>query len=109
MGVSPIKWVLKAESSKVRIVIVLCAINAMFKPDSGKCVLQTLTSQRYVCEPFDWMLTTDKHNSFFHYELCGRDRAWTGFSLHPDELHNGVADLIVENTVPIAFIQHPVA
>ena len=95
MGMSPIKWVLKSGSDKVRIVIVLCAINKMFEPDSGKCKLQTLTSERYVCEPFDWMLTTDKHNSFFHYEVCNRDHTWTGFSLHPNELPDGVADLIL--------------
>ena len=96
MGLSPIKWVSKTGTDKVRIVIVLCSINKKFDERAGHCTLQSLHAIRSMWEQDDWQISADQHNSFFHLENSEEDKTWLGFSLHPDELPLGVAKKIVE-------------
>ena len=108
MGMSPIKWVTKTGTSKVRVVFVLCAINRHFRLSCGKCELDSLHKTRHIWCPFDWQLSTDKHNSFHHVHLHKDDITWCGFSLHPSELPSGVAqDLIRRFGSRYNFVHKP--
>ena len=94
MGVSPIKWVVKDDPNKVRVVIALCSINDEFEVDAGKCKLDSLDSIRYMWEVDDWQITGDEHSGFYHYKNLVEECTWTAFSLAPDELPDGVADAL---------------
>ena len=94
-GMSPIKWVSKTGTSKVRVVFVWCRNNDEFAPDCGACDLPSLHKIRHIWRLFDWQLSTDKHNSFHHVKIHKDDLTWCGFSLHPSELPPAVAPALI--------------
>ena len=94
MGLSPIKCIKKSGTDKMRIVIALCDVNSDLDPESGKCKLKTLHRERFMWEPYDWLMSADEHSGFFHYHVAPADQTWTAFSLAPNELPPGVAKRI---------------
>ena len=94
-GMSPMKWVTKSGTLKVRIVFVWCAINRRFRVADGKCELDSLPKVRHMWRRYDWQLSADEHNSFHHVSIHKKHLTWCGFSLHPDELPPGVTQRLI--------------
>jgi hypothetical protein len=84
-GVSPIRWVQKAGSDRVRITINLTKPNERFDEADTSVELETLQSQRHKFG-LPWMCGFDQHSSYYQHIYAVGARKWMGFSVHDREL-----------------------
>jgi hypothetical protein len=97
MGMHPIRWVPKGDTTDVRITWNMVDFNKLLDPAAATVELETARKLRHRVQRHDLMGGLDLSSSFYHCKYTDRAAAWTGAAVCSTELPEGVWDKLYES------------
>ena len=95
-GMFPIFWTVKANTTKVRIVIDMRRLNDFLCKQYCTTELPSVEGGRLRHEQGDWRVSFDLNSSYYHAAYKPEARTWLGFSVSDNELPDEAICLLVE-------------